>query len=71
MQLKRLTKYLEVVADDGRSATSYGTATSTSASNSSLTVDPVAQSAALSELVISAASSLGGKFQIDKQLASS
>lgn len=64
-------KYLEVVADDGRSATSYGTATSTSASNSSPTVDPIAQSATLSELVISVVSSLGGKFQIDKQLASS
>lgn len=71
MQLKRLTKYPEVKVDDGRSATSYGIVTSTSTSNSALTVDPVAQSAALSELVVSAMPSLGGKFQIDTQLATS
>jgi hypothetical protein len=29
MQLKRLTKYLEVVANDGRSVARYGTATYT------------------------------------------
>jgi hypothetical protein len=64
-------KYLEVVADDGRYATSYGTATSTSTSNAFLTIDLIAQYATLSELVISATPSLGGKIQIDKQLASS
>ena len=53
--------------DDGISAARYGTATSTS----TLTVDLVAQSVALSELVVSATPSLGGKFQIDKQLATS
>jgi len=71
MQLKRITKYLEVMANDGRSVESYGTVTSTSASNSSLTIDHVVQSAALSELVILAASSLGGKIQIHKKLGSS
>ena len=64
MQLKKLTTYLEVVAEDGRSVTSYGIATSTSSFNSSLTVDLVSQSASLSELVISAAPSLGKKFKL-------
>jgi hypothetical protein len=46
MQLKGLTEYLEIVVDNGGSATRYGTATSTSTSNLDLTVDPIAQSAA-------------------------
>jgi hypothetical protein len=67
MQLKILTKYLEVLVDDERSAVSYGTTTSTSVSKSSLTVDLVVQSATFSALVISVASRLGGEIQIDKQ----
>jgi hypothetical protein len=64
-------KYLEVMADDGIFVESYGIVTSTSASNSSQIVDPIAQSTASSELVVSTTPRLGGKFQIDKQLATS
>jgi hypothetical protein len=46
MQLRGLTEYLEIVTDNGGSATSYKTDTSTSSSNLALIVDPVAQSTA-------------------------
>jgi len=50
----------------GRSISSYGIVTPTSASNSDRTVDLIVKSMALFELVVLAAPSLGGKFQIDK-----
>ena len=42
MDIESVEEELEVVDDDGRSATRYETTTSTLASNSTLTVDPVA-----------------------------